>query len=443
MKTPDMLSARASLRRSLSVVLPARMPKIRSAASLALSAALLASSLPAQQPISLPEADQRGQLLFQKSAATGMVLVVVRGRETMIRTYGETAPGTGQKPQPNSELRLCSISKIFATDLFARLVTEGKIAFDDPLQRYAPKGKSVPQFTIAQPITLRDLATHTASLPREVGSYPRKTPHFTFPDYAYRWSWLPKQKIKTPPGTAAVYSNIGFDLLGDALASATGESYAHLLHDRLLQPLSMWDTTLVPSADQCARLLRGSRDEGPCTDTQASGSSGGVYSTPADMVKFLNYLLHTSNALSQPGGALDVFIQPSELKSTQGLSHAGDPTGVGLGWIQIGDPATPSVLMEKTGGGGGFTTYIALSPQRQTGVFLAITWGQGESRVDFFHEANNILAALANIPPIPARVHVARSTRRHPKSVPSLHPRTYHPKQKSRTTRPALKHRRK
>lgn len=343
-----------------------------------------------------------------------MVLVVVRGHEAMINTYGEIFPGSGHKPDANSEIRLCSISKVLTTDLLARLISEGKVTLADPLQRYAPKGKLVPR-SAGQPITLRDLATHTAGLPREVGVYPAKAPHFTFPGYTFRWTWLPKQKLKTPPGTAALYSNIGFDLLGDALGSATSKSYAQLLHQSLLQPLNMWDTTLVPSADQCSRLLRGTRDEGPCTDTQASGASGGVYSTPADMVKLLQYLLHIPGSPAQPAGALDVYLKPEQLKSVKGLNHAGDPTGIGLAWIQLGDPASPSMLMEKTGGGAGFGTYIALSPQSQTGIFLAVTDGKGRSQIDFFHEANNLLAALANVPPLPPKVHVSRPAKRHPR----------------------------
>src|ERR1039457_42482 len=66
----------------------------------------LAVSLTAQQPISLADADQRGQNIFAQSAATGMVLVVVRGRESMIKTYGETFPDSGHNPDTNSEIRL-------------------------------------------------------------------------------------------------------------------------------------------------------------------------------------------------------------------------------------------------------------------------------------------------------------------------------------------------
>jgi D-alanyl-D-alanine-carboxypeptidase/D-alanyl-D-alanine-endopeptidase len=375
----------------------------------------LSAPLCAQQPMSLADAAVRGQIIFEQSAITGMVLVVVRNNEILIKGYGETSPGSGRAPESNSELRLCSISKVFAGDLLTRLSAAGTVSLNDPLERYAPKRSSVPEGPGGMPITLEELALHTSGLPREVLPSPAKVPHFTFPGYTARWAWLPKQKLATPPGTVALYSNIGFDLLGDALASASNKSYAQLLRDTLLQPLGMWNTTLVPSQEQCARLLQPAKDQGPCTETLASGASSGVYSTAADMAKLLQYLLRIPGSLAQPAAALSVYLKPAELKSVQGLDHAGNPTGIGLGWIQLGDPANQSALMEKTGGGAGFTTYIALNPGRQTGIFLAATWGKGDATIDFFREANDLLAALANVPPLPAKMHTVRPARRRAK----------------------------
>jgi len=366
--------------------------------------------LHAQQPLSLVDADQRGAEIFQQSGSTGMVLVVVRDREVMIKGYGETAPRNGVKPDANSLIRLCSISKIFAGELLTELANEGKVRLSDPLQRYAPSKRVVPKGVGGADITLEELATHTSGLPREVSSYPANTPHFTFPDESFRWRWLPRQRLLYRPGSAAVYSNIGFDLLGDALASATHKSYAQLLSERILRPLGLWDTTLVPSKGQCARLLIGSGDEGPCTETLASGASGGLYSTATDMARVLESLLRIPGSGVPASPEIAVSLKPAQLKSVQGLSHAGDPTGIGWGWVQIGEGS--STLLEKTGGGAGFETYIAVSPGQKTGIFVAATDGMGDSHFDLFHAVNDLLADLANVPPIPARVRAARTVKR-------------------------------
>jgi len=292
------------------------------------------------------------------------------------------------------------------------LTNEGKVRLTDPLQQFAPPKRMVPKGAGGAVITLRDLAMHTSGLPREVGAYPAKTPHFTFPDRTFRWRWLRKQRLITRPGTAALYSNVGFDFLGDALASAANTSYAQLLNEHIVRPLGLHDTTLTPSTEQCGRLMRGTGDEGACTDTQASGASGGVYATAADMARVLQYLLHIPGATAQVGPAIDVYLKPAQLRSVQGLSHAGDPTGIGLAWIQLGDPDCPSTLMEKTGGGAGFETYIALSLKRQAGIFVAVTEGKGQAQVNLFHEANNLLAAVADVPPLPPKVRQVRAARK-------------------------------
>jgi D-alanyl-D-alanine-carboxypeptidase/D-alanyl-D-alanine-endopeptidase len=185
-----------------------------------------------------------------------------------------------------------------------------------------------------------------------------------------------------------------------------------MLAERIIQPLGLRDTTVWPDPLQCARLLRGAGDEGPCTSTEQSVASGGVYSTGADMARMMGSLMHVDGIPQQPAEALAVYVQPAQLKHMDGLSHAGDPTGIGLGWIQLGDPTNVSTVMEKTGGGAGFWTYVALVPKRQTGVFFAMTDGTGKSTIDFYDEANHLLTDLAGVPQLPPRKHVGHATRK-------------------------------
>jgi D-alanyl-D-alanine-carboxypeptidase/D-alanyl-D-alanine-endopeptidase len=244
------------------------------------------------QILPLPDLQSAGPLgedLFVQSGSTGMVLVVVRDNQVFFRGYGETAPYSHQTPTQDSLLRLCSLTKIFTTDVLTKLLADKTVRLDDPLQRYAPRQSAVPQTVVSktaaakivvpkriQPITLADLATHTSGLPRELGSAPRDTPHFTFPDYATRWRWLPNQRLRSTPSTAALYSNVAFDFLSDALQSATRQQYAALLAERTLNPLHMANTTFFPTAAQCSHLLLGVHDEGLCTSTEETAGSSGL-----------------------------------------------------------------------------------------------------------------------------------------------------------------------
>jgi D-alanyl-D-alanine-carboxypeptidase/D-alanyl-D-alanine-endopeptidase len=358
---------------------------------------------PGPQP-PLPDIHSAGALgndLFLQSGSTGMVLVVVRDQQVFFQGYGETAPGSHQVPTQDSVLRLCSLTKIFTADVLAKLVADKTVRLDDPLQHYAPPRTVVPKRV--RPITLIDLATHTSGLPRELGNPPSGTPHFTFPDYRTRWRWLPNQRLRSTPGTAAVYSNVAFDFLSDALQSAAHKQYAALLAERTLNPLHMQHTTLFPNDAQCARLLVGIHDEGPCTTTEATAGSSGLYSAAADMTTWLKYLLGTGGPAipAQDAAAQSAYLSPTKLTSQKGLDHAGEPTGIGLGWIHILPADSPSHIVEKTGGGAGFSTYIAINHPRRTALFLAATDGPGESHLNLFNAANKLLLAIAGLPPLP------------------------------------------
>jgi D-alanyl-D-alanine-carboxypeptidase/D-alanyl-D-alanine-endopeptidase len=254
-----------------------------------------------------------------------------------------------------------------------------------------------------KPITLLDLATHTSGLPRELGMAPADTPHFTYPDFDTRWRWLPDQHLRSVPGTAALYSNLAFDFLADALQDATHRQYAALLADRTLKPLHMWNTTFFPSAEQCNRLLAGVRYQGPCTATEETDGSSGLYSTAADMTIWLKYLLGSDSAdvPAQSAAAQAIYIEPAKLRRQRGLDHAGEPTGVGLGWIHILPTDSPSTIVQKTGGGAGFETYIAINHERRTAIFLAATDGRYNTHFRLYRGANELLLAVAGLPPLP------------------------------------------
>jgi D-alanyl-D-alanine-carboxypeptidase/D-alanyl-D-alanine-endopeptidase len=244
---------------------------------------------------------------------------------------------------------------------------------------------------------------HTSGLPRELGNAPPRTPHVTFPNYRTRWRWLPGQHLPGTPGTRALYSNVAFDLLSDALQSAAHKQYAALLAERTLNPLHMQSTTYFPNAEQCGRLLIAAHDEGPCAITEATAGSAGLYSTAADMTIWLQYLLGTGGPAipAQDPAAQAAYILPSNLVSNKGLDHAGEPTGIGLGWIHLLPADSPSHIVEKTGGGAGFETYIAINHSRRTAIFIAATDGAGNSHVNLFKTANDLLLAATGLPPLP------------------------------------------
>ena len=154
----------------------------------------------------------------------------------------------------------------------------------------------------------------------------------------------------------------------------------------------------------------------PCTATEATDGSSGLYSTAADMTSWLRYLLRTDGA---GAAAQEVVLLPSDLRSQTGLDHAGEPTGVGLGWIHLLPPDSASHIVEKTGGGAGFQTYIAINHARGTAVFVAATEGSVDTHLNLFNAANKLLLAVAGLSPLPE----ATTAKAGPNRAPRLHER--------------------
>ena len=93
--------------------------------------------------------------------APGLIIAVVRGEDSFVAGFGETAPGNKAEPDGQSIFRLGSVSKVFATDVLAKLVAQGHVGLTDPLSRYAPDGVVVKSFgstpfTLLEPLTPQD-----------------------------------------------------------------------------------------------------------------------------------------------------------------------------------------------------------------------------------------------------------------------------------------------
>ena len=343
---------------------------------------------------------ETGSGIFSRSGAPAMALVVVKDGHPMVFGFGKAQPGTAGAPEGRSLVRVGSISKVLATELLLKLEEQGKLRLTDPLQRYAPVGGTVPASREGQPLTLLHLATHTSGLPRSVESPvpPRAIP-FSWPSQEDRWQALSKIDAVESVGRAALYSNAAFDFLGDAIAAAGAKPYEMLLRETITEPLGMHDTTATPTEEQCGRLLGGSRGDptGPCGDTRATASSGGIYSTPDDMGRWINHLLESQSASIRSGkpGLLRAYFPRKTLTPVEGLDHAGEASAVGLGWIALDSTEVRPAIMQKTGGGGGFMSYIALAPTKNLGVFAVISKKDLEAGRRLARGVNELIGELS------------------------------------------------
>jgi len=378
--------------------------------SLLLSAALYAASLtcvqaaPAQ-PIADPAfasdvVDRYANLIFYGSGATGMALVAIDGNQRVFRSFGETRPGNNVHPQLDSVVRIASLTKLMTSEMLVKLLDQGVVKLNDPLSKYAPPGARVPTYQGA-PITLVNLATHTSALPREQPGGAAHRPVFVWPTRDQRWNWLSTATLKSSPGSQAAYSNLAFDLLADALGNAAGKPYAQLFDEQIARPLGMKDTTFTPSPDQCKRLMVAEKGASPCNNTLAAVGSGGGYSTPGDMMRWMQQFLSSDfYARSNQADRMQTLIyQRSQLTRVIGMDVPGRADALGLGWVYLAPKNGRPGIIQKTGGGGGFITYMAMIPQSNVGVFVVVTRSPLTRFVNMSDGVNQLVVELSENKP--------------------------------------------
>jgi serine-type D-Ala-D-Ala carboxypeptidase/endopeptidase len=330
------------------------------------------------EDIVLKEATSNMGWLVIKAGAPGLVLGVVRGGESIVLGFGETRRGSKVEPNGHSILRLGSVAKVMAGQVLASMVTDGIVKLADPLAKFAPPGAKIPAVADRQ-ITLLDLATHTAGLRRELPGAPDPTlgqkPSSLEAD-AY-WRWLSDASLPYTPGSGAIYSNLGFSLLGEALAKADGKPYPTLLRQHIADPLGMTDTVTKLSEAQMQRAMTGIDHDGKAVPLwempPVMDASGNLFTTGDDMIRWMRWHLAVNDAV----GAEVRIIDHAAYRTYDGLKVAvgvdmDRMDGLGLGWMISLPKETHPLMLTKSGALPGFATYVALAPTRGVGVFVAV-----------------------------------------------------------------------
>jgi len=290
---------------------------------------------------------------------------------------------------PDTLYRIGSVTKLFEATALMQERDAGRIALDDPVERTVP-GISLlgPDGGRVSP-TWRQLASHTAGLPRNLRP--------GIGTVADLFSFLQREITLSVPGTRYAYSNLGFVVLGQALAQLAGERYPSYVHRHLLEPLGMASSTYDPESVDPDRLavgyLRVERS-GAAWSGYGAGSrgpfmpSGAMLSTVNDMNRFL---------AAQFGGAT-ILSQRSIREMWRPVAptgSAGDAAAIGWFTSRLG----PYTVVRKDGGQPGFTAFVQIIPQRRVGMVVLVNESPERVRAsDFGRLPDLILEPL--LPPI-------------------------------------------
>jgi serine-type D-Ala-D-Ala carboxypeptidase/endopeptidase len=281
------------------------------------------------------------------------------------------------------------------------MVLDGRVRFSDRLQDRLGYDVTLPE-KAGHPIRLIDLVTQSSGLPREVPrpDGPPNDPFGTNSKEA-QIADLKTDPLLFAPGTAALYSNYGFDLLGAAIAKAGGKSYADLLKERILNPLGMKDTVFNPRPGDEARVMQGHNFDGtpmPGAHTPTSiECAGGLHTTANDIARWMKWHLDRFATADRDLRLLDhaAYLYRDGLTAVAGLDEAGPMDAMGLGWVINMQAANRPLILQKSGGLQGSFAYLAIAPTRGVAAFFVMNEFSTGGFAAAVTATNGLIAQLA------------------------------------------------
>lgn len=178
-----------------------------------------------------------------KRAYPGAVLVVSRdGKvELELAVGNRTVDPSEGAMQIDTVFDLASLTKPLATTLaFLVLVRQGRLGFDDRVTRFFHN------FGVHQKthVTFRHLLNHSSGLAahrafyKEASKLARRRLNFLGSREAKEWVFeqIQREKLEQPPGEKAVYSDLGFMLLGQAVETISAMTLDRFCQRHLFAP---------------------------------------------------------------------------------------------------------------------------------------------------------------------------------------------------------------
>jgi len=164
---------------------------------------------------------------------SGGLLIIKDGKKIFSKGYGWADQENKIAFTPNTLVSIGSITKAFTAAAIMKLAEQNKLSPDDPLKKYFP---TIPADKAN--ITIHQLLTHSSGfhefLKQDGGDYEKiNTEGFLKRAFA--------EPLTFKPGEKAVYTNVGFSILGIIIEQVSGLDYEQFIKTNLFQPLGIKD----------------------------------------------------------------------------------------------------------------------------------------------------------------------------------------------------------
>jgi CubicO group peptidase (beta-lactamase class C family) len=324
-------------------------------------------------------------LMRQRGWPSLSIAIVLDQKIIFSRAFGYADVDSQIPATTGTIYRIGSMTKLFSATMLMHLAEQGKVGLDDPLVDYLPS--YLPKYPVnCGPTTLRQLASHTSGLHVDAGQgfwHYLSNFQYVVSRAKEKIVWgvtkndllttLDKVEIEYAPNSYPHYSNFGYQLLGMALEKAAHQPFEKYIKSNILDRLDMKDSDFSLDKERRARFAVGytylepdfQRYLAPDWDLSVLKYSGGLYSTPEDIARFIS-LQFRDRSEDGPrilsGDGLRAMRTPQTLRSSE------SDDAYGIGWAVYGFEGHQ--VIAHAGGHWGFWAKMEILPELKFGIVM-------------------------------------------------------------------------
>jgi CubicO group peptidase (beta-lactamase class C family) len=337
--------------------------------------------------------------------------IIVNKKVVWMNGYGFADKEHAIAFTPDTIMNIGSISKTFTGVALMRAVQEGKVSLDEDINSYLPF-KVINPHHPSEPITLRQLATHTSGITDRPSIYesayhfggdsPEALGEFLQSYFARNGKYYSNDNfLKTKPGVHREYSNIGAGLAGHIVELAVGEKLNAYTKRHVFVPLRMsnsgWFLSEISPAKH-ARLYvaQGLRIPIPLYGI-TTYPEGGVRTSVSDLAKFFIALLNDgeydgARMLEQKSVEEMLRFQYTSANKPDNVNLQGeDSVNSGIFWATKYD----TTKIGHNGSDPGVRTMMLADPNKEVGVILFTNTSMHDEESGPYYEIFDALWAQA------------------------------------------------
>ena len=330
----------------------------------------------------------------------GLAIAVVKDDSLVFsKGYGVLEAGKPAPATAHSRFAIGSTTKAMTAAALAMLVDDGRLKWDDRVIDYLPDFRMYDPW-VTRELTIRDVLTHRSGLPgvdllwirgdltnAEMISRLRTVK----PSSSFRSRWE--------------YNNVVYSMAGAIIAKASGMPWEQFIRTRLFAPLQMRESLALvsdlagqPDLATPHALQRDTVRTVPVRNTDAVAPAGSVWSSVADMSRWMRFMLDSgrvgSTRLIAPATFRELVAPQMRAPMAEypALSLARPNTfSYALGWF-VQDYHGSTIWMH-TGSIDGMTAIIGLMPDRRLGVYVLANLDHAELRHALMYQAFDLYAS--------------------------------------------------